>query len=586
MFCFSSNRYDSHAACIAAESACAGASSSRRSDSSSRSSASPGSSSAGSAGSPRLLAHWTFDDLSVGQGNRGEGIDAGLTDEYSNAALASFNYAIRVDRSYESWPQQPPFTEATCGGAFYDSKILVDRECLATTTPCNAALCLWRDSAPEPNYSHFITVAPPDQPCSSVPPPSGGYVPRGEYCVKPVLTPPPPRCLERICIWGKPSSTPRQALLSAAGPSASPVTCAGSPPADRFTLVSAACRERNAAGGCLAEVCLWEKTPQCFDGVDNDGDGLIDSADPGCTGTGDDNERYLSAFSPRSLLSRMLSWIRGIGTQTSLVAQVLPNSLVATDFSGNGNNGTISGARPAANGCLWFDGVDDYVSVPNFDRQRFTFAGFAKKQNPGRGYPPLIVSSNKDGFGIGYVKGMGSTTENTSFPDNMAPTGPARVFLSKTEGRFFRYTPADVSADIFHHIAVTYDGATVKFYIDGVRVSEQAYAETFNGGGNYLLGLRRSTAGHPATGQEYVSAFRGFMDDVRIYDGPLSDSEIATLASGTPCVLQVSSSSRSSSSSSSTYTDSSSSSRSSFSSSSRSFSSSSSIHSDLSSSSS
>lgn len=68
----------------------------------------------------------------------------------------------------------------------------------------------------------------------------------------------------------------------------------------------------------------------------------------------------------------------------------------------------------------------------------------------------------------------------------------------------------------WHHYAATYDGATVRLYLDGVEVSSGALA-----GGLYATADRVDVA-------EWSTAAT-FMDDLRIYDEALDQPTIATL---------------------------------------------------------
>ena len=85
-----------------------------------------------------------------------------------------------------------------------------------------------------------------------------------------------------------------------------------------------------------------------------------------------------------------------------------------------------------------------------------------------------------------------------------------------------------LSLNTWHHIAVTYDGATLRFYIDGQRdTREIPVTLTFGQGQDrFVLG-----AGLPG----FDEFFQGAMDDARVYDRALSDEEVESLtAAGAP----------------------------------------------------
>jgi cysteine-rich repeat protein len=214
------------------------------------------------------------------------------------------------------------------------------------------------------------------------------------------------------------------------------------------------------------------------------------------------------------------------------------------DDSGNGRHGTRVDAL-AQNKCMWFDGVDDRVVVPNFDRDTFTYAAWILREDPATNTPVLFVSTNDYGWGVGKLKHDGV------YPDNLNPTGPGRVSFGKEGGsqenpKEFRVSNASLSVDVFHHIAVVFDGDHVRFYLDGALDSDQSLPMDFDsGGGTYQMGWRRTSNG------KYEAAFKGWMDDVRIYGRILSDDEIADLARAAPdCSSESSASSVSSAASS------------------------------------
>jgi hypothetical protein len=74
----------------------------------------------------------------------------------------------------------------------------------------------------------------------------------------------------------------------------------------------------------------------------------------------------------------------------------------------------------------------------------------------------------------------------------------------------------------WHHYAGTYDGATVRAYIDGVQVASTPFA----GGAIALSGQDINIARNPVYGGDY---FTGTLSDVRMYGRALSASEILAL---------------------------------------------------------
>jgi hypothetical protein len=81
----------------------------------------------------------------------------------------------------------------------------------------------------------------------------------------------------------------------------------------------------------------------------------------------------------------------------------------------------------------------------------------------------------------------------------------------------------------WHHLAATYDGTTLKFYVDGSFVGSSLNQYT---GGPYPKGATVDyQAGYTTLigSQDIFSAWSGSMDDLRFYTRILSDSDVQAL---------------------------------------------------------
>ncbi len=177
------------------------------------------------------------------------------------------------------------------------------------------------------------------------------------------------------------------------------------------------------------------------------------------------------------------------------------------DYSNYGNHGTIYGAQYTSEG-LSFDGVDDYVHVSDSEILHTVQNGRVMsigtwinvKGNPTGNW--FIV--NKQHF-IQFWHWAGSLTFQLKFSDDT------------WRGPFYSWTPA---LDVWYHVIGTYDGSTIKLYINGIQVATTSYTDNLFSQydnmriGNYMEG------GYP---------FNGLIDNVRIYNRALSDTEISTL---------------------------------------------------------
>ncbi len=109
------------------------------------------------------------------------------------------------------------------------------------------------------------------------------------------------------------------------------------------------------------------------------------------------------------------------------------------------------------------------------------------------GVIPIAVSGNKAAFYTGDELGNGSTLHSTS----------------------------DVTDGNYHHIVVTRDRATgkKKIYVDGALEATENGSTNLLNGNNYYLSI----------GGVSFSYFRGLVDDVQIYSGVLSATEVTNL---------------------------------------------------------
>jgi hypothetical protein len=79
---------------------------------------------------------------------------------------------------------------------------------------------------------------------------------------------------------------------------------------------------------------------------------------------------------------------------------------------------------------------------------------------------------------------------------------------------------------VWHHLAAVYDGANVRFYLDGAQTKAAAVTGTTRQTGNDLfLGTRDATS----TSGDF---FSGLLDDALLYGRALSAAEVMQLAAG------------------------------------------------------
>jgi len=190
---------------------------------------------------------------------------------------------------------------------------------------------------------------------------------------------------------------------------------------------------------------------------------------------------------------------------------------IAHDSTVNSNDGTlynftsphgwVSGMFGQA---LSFDGSDDYVdcnsNVGNFGLSHsFTIEAW------------INLASDNTNDAVIY----GNAWAEPGYHVRVTLANKVR-FILITTGSNYKGIDSSVLADGWHHIAAVKDGMDVKVYIDGVEDSQEAIENgtvtTITTTANTKIGLDTASADH---------YFNGLIDEVRIWNGALTYTEIA-----------------------------------------------------------
>lgn len=201
------------------------------------------------------------------------------------------------------------------------------------------------------------------------------------------------------------------------------------------------------------------------------------------------------------------------------------NPAIASDNSGAGNDGTINGATVLSSQdcekshCLNFDGLDDFVSVPNSPTLNFgsteSFSISLWMKSSQSGGDKLIVDKrrNNDGIYQGYSIEDNSGLLIGIVRDSAANDVPV-------------FSTTNVNDGNFHHIVYVIDRSTqtAKLYVDNFPQATASISSvgSIDSSVNLLLGGQQV----PNTPVDFYS---GTLDQVTIYNQALSPSEIRTL---------------------------------------------------------
>jgi hypothetical protein len=121
-----------------------------------------------------------------------------------------------------------------------------------------------------------------------------------------------------------------------------------------------------------------------------------------------------------------------------------------------------------------------------------------------------------------FVNKVVGDADANSWQACMQTSGVVTFYSNKATGSDTLSTPA-VTPNVWHHVALRWDGAMKSIYYDGVLAASIGVSDTSFDNGDVLIG------GDLDFGK-LAAPFKGMLDDVQIYDVALSAADIATLA--------------------------------------------------------
>ncbi len=196
-----------------------------------------------------------------------------------------------------------------------------------------------------------------------------------------------------------------------------------------------------------------------------------------------------------------------------------PFSGSADDFSGNQHDAYVSGASLCADrfgnpsSAYYFDGYNDFINTNStFDFQERSVSVWVKTLN--------IVGSNT------------TTPVAITQDDNMLQSGILRIDFANgnlklwaggTTGTYT--TPAQ--QNVWYHFVLIRSASETIYYINGEEVFRgvpNSVSSTWQPNSDFIIGMGRSL---------YDQAFKGYIDEVCVYDRVISECEVQALYNGT-----------------------------------------------------
>jgi phosphodiesterase/alkaline phosphatase D-like protein len=195
---------------------------------------------------------------------------------------------------------------------------------------------------------------------------------------------------------------------------------------------------------------------------------------------------------------------------------------LAADASGNGNNATLQQGASFASGHLGnavaFDGNDDYVDAGSLDvtGQALTLstwinpAQFTGRYRDNRILSKATTDDEQDHYWMlsGIKQG-----DDTVLRFRLKAGGVTTTLIADT---------GDIPLNQWSHVTATYDGSTMRLYLNGEEVGSTAKSGEISTNPNVNVRIGSNPSGY--------GPWNGHIDDVRIYSRALSASEIRELA--------------------------------------------------------
>ncbi len=182
------------------------------------------------------------------------------------------------------------------------------------------------------------------------------------------------------------------------------------------------------------------------------------------------------------------------------------------DNSGNGNDATVFGTTSTAdrfgkaNSAIHFNGLSDYVQLgtdADFS-QRTISLWFKVDSFPAAGGYSLVFSTDYSTIKYGWTALSVSNTGVNNINSTVGANGKVN---------------ANVNKNAWYNYVFWVDGAWVKYFLNGKIVDSlpnNSFTHSNDG----------DTKAHLGTSRKNNAYFKGSIDDVRIYDCPLSRAEI------------------------------------------------------------
>ena len=192
-----------------------------------------------------------------------------------------------------------------------------------------------------------------------------------------------------------------------------------------------------------------------------------------------------------------------------------------------GGSATCSDATPVSKG-LVFDGVDDHVTMgvaPELGLEQFTIEAWVRRDGSG-----VVTDTGQGGVHVVPIAGRGrgendDPDKNVNYLFGFVGENLGAVFEDNdVHDSHTVISATPVTRGVWHHVAASYDGTTLRLYLDGMLDGEQEEAGATpqsDSVHHFGLGSAFNSLGEPK------GRLHGALDEVRVWDHARTDAEIA-----------------------------------------------------------
>ena len=197
------------------------------------------------------------------------------------------------------------------------------------------------------------------------------------------------------------------------------------------------------------------------------------------------------------------------------------SGVIATDASGNGHHGTAQNGVPT-----WVDGQPGYGKAMYFDGRQESAWVDCGTFNPSEGTGQLTVAlwvkwDGPNGWYQGLIgKSDGWDDEGTKMMWFLSIDKDSHHIRFARGGSWPNCGGIVLPEGQWSHVAATFDGSTVVFYVDGQETGRGDFSFGAKTDATIVFGCSDATGG---------DGFNGALDDIGLYDYPLTENEIKAL---------------------------------------------------------